>query len=104
MKATSIKEAWQIANTIFPTDYNHDSYSSKRAGYPVYRGSLNPLDYICDLGNRLEINLSSGKTVNVCIEEVNENTDTKTLISIITKQEKEIEYLKKQLSKILYLV
>lgn len=71
MKANSIQEAWGIVNQIFPTDYEKDEDSSQRAGYPIYRSTADGryYDYICDLGNRLEINLEDGnKTINVWIE------------------------------------
>ncbi len=70
IEATSKKEAWEIVNQIFPSDYTEDSKSSERAGYPVYRSSVEFYDYICDLGDRLEINLKNGgKSINVWIVE-----------------------------------
>lgn len=73
MKVSSMKEAWSKANEIFPTDYIKDEKSSERAGYPVYRSTAEGhyYDYICDLGDRLEINLSTGKTINIWVEEGN---------------------------------
>lgn len=61
------KEAWAIVDQIFPTDYAKDEQSSAGAGYPIYRSTAEGhfYDYICDLNDRLEINLSNGKTVNV---------------------------------------
>lgn len=69
--ANSTAQAWNKVNEIFPTDYEHDSDSSKRAGYPVYRSTADGhwYDYICDLGDHLEINLSNGDTVNVWIKD-----------------------------------
>ena len=50
------EQAWQEANKIFPTDYEKDEASSKRAGYDIYRHhELNYYSRICDLGNRLEV-------------------------------------------------
>lgn len=69
IEAKSRKEAWTIADAIFPTDYEEDATSSAQAGYKVYRSRVDWYDYICDLGDRLEINLHSGKTVNVWIVE-----------------------------------
>lgn len=79
MKANNIQEAWNIVNEIFPTDYEKDMESSERAGYPIYRSTADDhyYDYICDLNCRLEINLSSGKTINVWIEGQQEQEDTK---------------------------
>lgn len=68
MKARSISEAWKMADEIFPADYEKDEISSNTAGYNVYRSRLNYYDYICDLGDRLEVNLSNGETVNIWIE------------------------------------
>lgn len=71
MKANSTQEAWGIVNQIFPTDYEKDEDSSQRAGYSIYRSTADGryYDYICDLGNRLEINLEDGnKAINVWIE------------------------------------
>lgn len=70
MIVNSISKAWQAVNEIFPTDYIKDENSSARAGYPVYRSTADGhyYDYICDLGNRLEVNLSDGRTINICIQ------------------------------------
>lgn len=73
MKVTSKQEAWNKVNEIFPTDYVKDEHSSSRAGYPVYRSTAegHHYDYICDLGDRLEVNLDSShlETVNIWIEQ-----------------------------------
>ena len=73
MKVTNKQEAWNKVNKIFPTDYEQDLGSSDRAGYPIYRSTAEGhyYDYICDLGNRLEVNLDSSHlaTVNIWIEE-----------------------------------
>ena len=75
--AMTVKEAWQEVDKLFPTDYIKDEISSKNAGYPVYRSTCDSLpnsfyNYICDLGNILEINLVNkkwqGKTINVWID------------------------------------
>lgn len=68
MKAKNILEAWEMVNEFFPTDYEKDEAASNTAGYNIYRSRLNHYDYICDLGDRLEVNLANGKTVNVWIE------------------------------------
>lgn len=71
MKVKNMNEAWNKANEIFPTDYEQDNKSSERAGYPVYRSTADGhyYDYICDLGDRLEINLSTGETINIWVED-----------------------------------
>ena len=69
MKVTTRAKAWEEVDSIFPTDYNLDVVSSKNAGYNVYRSPLNYYDYICDLGDRLEVNFSNGDTINIWIQE-----------------------------------
>jgi len=77
MKVNSIQEAWNTVNEIFPTDYEKDEESSRNAGYPIYRSNIEHYDYICDLNNRLEINLKNGnKTINIWIEKQPEQYDT----------------------------
>lgn len=66
MTVTTKKAAWEVTDTLVPTDYTKNEYKSSRAGYDIYDG-ING-DYICDLGNRLEINLATGETVNIWIE------------------------------------
>lgn len=65
----SAREAWQEVNKIFPSDYEQDADCSRRAGYPVY-WSTRPgcMAWISDLGDRLEVNLDTGDTVNVWID------------------------------------
>lgn len=74
MNAASREQAWEMANEIFPTDYEKDEGSSERAGYPIYRFRGDwcteefANNWISDLGNRLEVNLANGKTINIWIE------------------------------------
>ena len=70
MKVKSRKEAWNKADIIFPTDYAKDEARSARAGYNVYYSTAKGVAaWISDLGNRLEINLENGETVNIWIDE-----------------------------------
>lgn len=56
MTVTNLTEAWAEVNKIFPTEYEKDEASSKRAGYDIYRHpTQNYYNRICDLGCRLEI-------------------------------------------------
>lgn len=66
--ASTVGEAWEIVNSIFPGDYAEDAASTARAGYPVYRGTAERRAYVCDLGDRLEVNLPTGRSVNVWIK------------------------------------
>lgn len=61
--------AWKKVMELMPNDYSQDMESSSRAGYPIYRSNVEHYDYICDLGNRLEVNLKEGnQTINIWIE------------------------------------
>lgn len=54
---------------IFPTRYEHDASRSERAGYPIYYSTASDVNaWISDLGNRLEVNLPDGKSVNIWIQ------------------------------------
>ena len=76
MKAQNMNEAWTMAAEIFPTELQKDDESSSRAGYPIYRSTTRHYCYICELGNRLEINLDDGRTINIWINPENEATET----------------------------
>lgn len=70
MKVKSREEAWNKADIIFPTDYAKDEARSSRAGYDVYYSTAEgAAAWISDLGDRLEINLENGETVNIWIDE-----------------------------------
>lgn len=69
MKVNSKLKAWEAASEIFPTDYEKDESASAHSGYPIYTSTENSVNaWISDLGNRLEVNLPDGKTVNIWIE------------------------------------
>ena len=69
MKAKSMKEAWEIADSIFNTDYIKDERRSSNAGYDIYYSTAHGVNaWISDLGNRLEVNMENGETVNIWIE------------------------------------
>ena len=70
MKVRSKNEAWNKANVIFPTDYIKDEVRSKKAGYDIYYSTVQSVHaWISDLGDRLEVNLETGETINIWIEE-----------------------------------
>lgn len=107
MKVRTIKEAWEEANKIFPYDYKKDEFSSENAGYPIYRSTAldHPVNWISDLGTRLEVNTEDGKTVYIWIEEeLNESKDFKFTAtvtykvhdgSIMTKEIKGVEKIER---------
>jgi hypothetical protein len=66
----SIKDAWQKADEVFPTDYIKDEIKSERAGYGIYVSTADGVNaWISDLGDRLEVNLDNGKTIIIWINE-----------------------------------
>ena len=62
----SRRAAWRAADAIIPCDYLPTVTS---AGYPVYMGTLGN-HWISDLGTSLEVNLDSGDSVRVWIDEI----------------------------------
>ena len=77
MTVTSIRDAWAEVQKIFPTRYEHDASRSERAGYPIYYSTAADVNaWISDLGNRLEVNLPDGKSVNIWIQAPVEATAT----------------------------
>lgn len=61
-------QAWEAVTALFPDEYKKDEESSAKAGYSVYRSTVNYYNYFCMLGDRIEVNFSNGKTVNVWIK------------------------------------
>lgn len=87
MTVKNINEAWQMVNEIFSTDYEKDEAASNTAGYNIYRSRLNHYDYICELGDRLEVNLANGKTVNIWIESSEEASEPEAMENVEGKAE-----------------
>lgn len=70
MEVNSRKQAWIEADKLFPTDYIKDAEKSDAAGYDIYYSTCDGVNaWISDLEDRLEINLATGETVNIWIEE-----------------------------------
>lgn len=70
MKVNSKEQAWIEADKLFPTDYIKDEARSKNAGYDIYYSTCDGVNaWISDLEDRLEVNLATGETVNIWIEE-----------------------------------
>lgn len=79
MTVNTRREAWNTANEIFPTDYIKNDAQSTAAGYDVYTSTAAGVNaWISDLGNRLEINLENGKTINIWIESTESTEATET--------------------------
>ena len=63
-------DAWRWIHEMFPnTQWYLDHESSERAGYNTYRDTKEFYNYICELGDRIEVNLKEGnQTINLWIE------------------------------------
>ena len=63
-------DAWKWIHEMFPDiQWYLDRESSKRAGYNTYRDSEEFYNYVCELGDRVEVNLKRGNvTTNLWIE------------------------------------
>lgn len=63
-------DAWKWVHNRFPgTPWYLDHESSERAGYKIYRDTEEFYNYVCELGNRLEVNLKEdNRTINLWIE------------------------------------
>lgn len=64
--ATDMNEAWEIVHHLGGY-FKLDRESTQRAGYSVFRHEELYYQYVCDLGNRLELNMENGDTINVWI-------------------------------------
>ena len=54
-------EAWDLFSRLFPKwTIGLDAESSERAGYDTYRDENEFYNYVCDLGDHLEINIKEG--------------------------------------------
>lgn len=63
-------EAWDLFSKLFPKwTIGLDAESSERAGYDTYRDENEFYNYVCDLGDHLEINIKEGnQTERIYIE------------------------------------
>lgn len=68
MRATTKREAWRLVNAIISNTLVKDDQQSARSGYDVFRfESLNLKGFVADLGDRLELTLSTGSIITVWI-------------------------------------
>jgi len=91
MKVASRRDAWKIANMIFPTDYQRDNGASERAGYPIYYTTAVDMNaWISDLGSRLELNMPDGNSLNIWI-------DSQTQTEAYVHRDEVLGYVQKKL-------
>lgn len=74
---TTLQEAWDLAHKITGWNLEIANLASERAGYEIQRDCIEPENYICNLGNRLEINRKDeAKVTNIWIQPIEEKQDT----------------------------
>ena len=63
-------DAWKWIHEMFPNkQWYLDHESSERAGYKTYRDIEEFYNYVCELGDRVEVNLKEGNhTINLWLE------------------------------------
>lgn len=96
MIVNNIDKAWEMVKEMFPTNYQKDKNKSEKAGYDVCTSTDEDhyYDYICDLGDRLEANLSTGETTNIWIvEDLTESINAADGVTPDTNEEAYIEVI-----------
>lgn len=74
LTVTNEMNAWEIVTLFFPNcSFDKAECKSKRAGYSVYEVHQHDEDmwngdYVCSLGDRLEINFGNGFSKNIWIK------------------------------------
>lgn len=85
MKVSSVKEAWELANRLFRTDYEIDEERSRNAGYTIYHSTEEGVNaWIADLKDRLELNYHDGSTDSIWIEQDEDKSSTLSYKIFIT--------------------
>lgn len=80
MQVKTVKDAWDLADRLFPTDYEFDAGRSANAGYKIYHTTNEELNaWISELGDRLELNYPDGHSENIWIE----SNKTKDITAIV---------------------
>lgn len=82
MQVKTVKDAWDLANRLFPTDYELDEQASKNAGYSIYTSTGEGVNaWISSLNDRLELNHPDGRSENIWIEEL-QPKDTVAIVGV----------------------
>ena len=80
------REAWNLADKLFPTDYAKDDSASENAGYPIWMSTEEGRNaWISDLNDRLEINIGAD-TTDIWIEDDDSNATTRALLKYLRSQ------------------
>lgn len=94
IKVKTRKQAWDIADRLFPTDYERNADSSGRAGYPIYETTSTDEDHtgfhISDLNTSLELNMGVETIkINIESEEADENKETRNCFNKLLEKVKD---------------
>lgn len=68
MTVKTMSKAFMIAHNKIGA-FELDEEASSKAGYNIWRSVARYNDYICELGDRLEINYANGKSENIWIDD-----------------------------------
>lgn len=71
----SLKEAWECFHSLFGWNVFYDESSSEHAGYKIYRDCADFNKWVSDLGNRLEVNTKDGKSINIWIDNIEDENE-----------------------------
>lgn len=64
LKVCRLRDAFQVAHMLISGDIlSKDEYRSSRAGYDIY--TVSDGGWVADLGDRLEVNFSDGRSKNI---------------------------------------
>lgn len=86
MQVKTVKDAWNLANRLFTTDYELNEQATKNAGYKIYSSTKKEVNaWISDLNNRLELNYSNGSSESIWIEERNVK-DTVAIVGLYSER------------------
>ena len=78
---TTTEGAWKLVNEIIPSDYEYNTIASRNAGYDVYTTTYGN-HWVSDLGIRLEVNLESGETYEIWIDEPKEEVSECEILNL----------------------
>lgn len=65
LTANSKSSAIEIAYQLLDEEFSYNSFKSNRAGYSIY--TCESGSYVCDLGDRIEVNFANGLSKNIWI-------------------------------------
>lgn len=83
MRVKTYGEAWDAVIEITKSGMTLDKDSTERAGYKVYRNEEEYYEYVCDLGDILELNRADGTTINIWYGEKQNKVNEDVVFSLV---------------------